>query len=188
MDFMNKALWLEPTVVGKTSKALDIKGSYKAWSPVHTKGILSWTGRVKDGQVLSSRALIRCWWLGEVGDVFTIILDYILANFMATPEKCRFSQNLPRLPWVLGWRSLWKISQEHLWFVVWGGYICFLTLSPVYFCRITSYLILWLCFPTAHSTFSLSEVVDPLSWESSWEEFPEEGAPFFPPVIFFLNL
>lgn len=94
------------------------------------KGFWAELGEWRTGQVLSSKALTWCWWLGEVGaaeglgwgwgGVVSILLNYISADFMASPKKRGFSQNPPCLPWVLGWRSLWKYHRSifNLWFGV----------------------------------------------------------------------
>lgn len=78
-----------------------------------------------------------------------------------------------------------KMSQKHLWFVIWVG---MLASPPGCFCRITSYLILQLCFSTAQSTFWLSEVVNPSSGKL-FERHVMSGVPFFfSSVIFFRAL
>lgn len=123
------------------------------------------------------------------GTFVTVVLDYILVNFMAAPEKWCFSQHLRCLLWALGWRSLRKYhrSISDLWF----GVSIFAFSPSLLFVFTESHLNSLTMF--FNSTFYFLIVRDCQSPELTiflrflrWVSWG--GAPFFTPVIFFKAL
>lgn len=95
-------------------------------------------GKRRAGQGLSSRGLIWCWLLGEVGDseawgFVTIILYYTPASFKATPEKkLLFSEfTLASLGFLI--KFFYENIMEASLICGLGEYICCLIFSPACF-------------------------------------------------------
>lgn len=152
---------------------------------VHKRKFELEQGEGRLGQVLSSRGLVWCWWLGEVGNRE--------AWRFLSPRPQGHSREVVTFHRIylafLSFRMkiLGNLTEAFLICGLRWIHLLLHSLSCLFFSRISSYLILWLCFSTAHSAFWLSEVVNPLSWKTFSEEFHERAHLFFS-VIFLKSL